>query len=149
MKRRFHALSLQIPLLRHIRRSMIVGVLLAPICFVAGCNRDINRPFVETYSVNPETAARLAGEVKLYETAEIASLKYTPIKAIESWSCQARFWDPDATREDALAQLRLKASSFGANGILDVQCSSQGTSLVTNCWSTVKCVGTAIKVDGQ
>ena len=120
---------------------MKAGAFLALSAVVFGCG-----PFVETNSVDPQIAARLDNEVKLYQPSEVRSLKYTPIGKIESWSCKSKLWDPDPTREDALSQMKLKASSFGANGILDIWCSSQGTGLDTNCWASIVCVGTAIKV---
>ena len=130
------------PGVRGIPHPMKAGAFLVLSAVVFGCG-----PFVETYRVDPETAARLGNEVKLYQPSEVGSLKYAPIGNIESWSCKSKLWDPDPTREDALSQMKLKASSFGANGILDVQCASEGTRLATNCWASIVCVGTAIKVD--
>jgi uncharacterized protein YbjQ (UPF0145 family) len=58
-----------------------------------------------------------------------------------------KLWDPPATNEDAIDQLRFKASRLGANGIAQVFCDSGGEfDLGKNCWSSVKCRGTAIEV---
>jgi RcsF lipoprotein len=112
---------------------------------VSGCG-----PFVETHPVTMEESARLSAEIKIiYQPSELSSLKYTTLQRLEAWSCKNKFTDPDPTRSDALAQMRMKASAIGANGIKDVYCSNQGTSLMTNCWSSILCDGTAIKVDTQ
>ena len=106
-------------------------------------------PFVETHQVTQETAARLDDEIRVYQPAELASLKYTTLYRLESWSRKNKLWDQDSTRSDALAQMKLKARQAGANGIKDIYCSSEGTSLATNCWSSMRCIGTAVKVDAQ
>lgn len=56
--------------------------------------------------------------------------------------------DPPATNEDAIDQLRFKAARLRVNGIMDVFfCDSAGSfDLGKNCWSSVKCRGTAITV---
>ena len=121
------------------RRGTAILLVLSMLVF--GCG-----PFVETHSVNPEAAARLNNEIKVYQ---LRPLKFTYLRTLESWSCMDKFWDPAPTEEDALTQMKLKASALGANGITDLYCSNQGTSLATNCWSSIKCVGTAIKVDAR
>ena len=112
--------------------------------FLPGCG-----PFVERHEVTQETAARLETEIKAYEPTDLKSLKYTTLYGLESWSCKNKLWDPSPTRSDALTQMKLKASEAGANGIKDISCSTEGTSLGTNCWSAMRCVGTAIKVNTQ
>ena len=116
-----------------------------------GCSdfQGASPPLVPTYQVNPEMASRLNDEVKLYQPAEVPSLKYESIRTLQSWSCKHLLWDPAPSEEDALAQMRLQASSFGANGIIDVHCSSEGTgsSVIKDCWSMMECDGTAIRVD--
>jgi hypothetical protein len=72
---------------------------------------------------------------------------YKAIQQIEATSCRSKLWDPPATNEDAIDQLRFKASRLGANGIAEVFCDSGGEfDLGKNCWSSVKCRGTAIEV---
>lgn len=125
------------------RRLAAVTCLVVTVA-LSGCG-----PFVERHEVTQETAARLDDEIKVYEPAELASLRYTTLYGLESWSCKNKFWDPDPTRSDAVTQMKLKAREAGATGIKDIYCSSEGTSLGTNCWSSLRCVGTAIKVDAQ
>jgi hypothetical protein len=52
-------------------------------------------------------------------------------------SCKNVLWDPPATEADALAQLRIRAAAMGANAVAGVTYSPAGTSLVSNCWSSV------------
>ena len=66
---------------------------------------------------------------------------------LEATSCKQLLWDPPATVEDATDQLRFKARTARANGIMDVSCGQkEGTSLSKNCWETVTCNATAIQV---
>jgi hypothetical protein len=133
------------PSLPWVGRRLTAATCLALSAALSGCFG----PFVETHQVTQETAARLNDEIKVYQPAELASLKYATLYGLESWSCKNKLWDQDSTRSDALAQMKLKARQAGANGIKDIYCSSEGTSLATNCWSSMRCIGTAIKVDAQ
>jgi uncharacterized protein YbjQ (UPF0145 family) len=133
-----------IPSLPGVGRRLPAVTCLVLSAALSGCGT-----FVETHEVTQETTARLDDEIRVYQPAELASRKYTTLYGLESWSCKNKLWDPDPTRSDALAQMKLKAREAGANGIKDIYCSSEGTSLATNCWSSMRCVGTAIKVDAQ
>jgi S1-C subfamily serine protease len=61
-----------------------------------------------------------------------------------------KLWDPPASQEDAIDQLRYKTQLLGGNAIANVLCESvEGTSLGKNCWSSVTCYGTAIRVTSE
>jgi hypothetical protein len=102
-----------------------------------------------TSSMGGVAEAARQSAVKIYEPSELSSLKYTTLQGLEGRSCKKMLWDPDPTESSALAAMRMKASAIGANGFKDVDCSKQGLSLITNCWSSMVCAGTAIKVDTQ
>lgn len=63
--------------------------------------------------------------------------------AVEGHSCRNKPWDP-MTREAALRQMKLQASSLGANGIMEVRYENAGTELSTNCWSSITASGIAV-----
>lgn len=82
-----------------------------------------------------------------YFTTSTASLA-PPIERIlgpvEGHSCKNLITDPPATEEGALRQLRSRAATLGANGVVDVTFSRAGTSIGTNCWQSVSASGTAV-----
>ena len=112
---------------------MLVGAL------AAGCG-----PFVEVIRLDDATRTKARSDVKQY--LELPQT-YKVIQQLEATSCMSKAWDPPATNEDAIDQLRLKASRLGANGIAQVFCDSKGVfDLGKNCWTSIKCRGTAIGV---
>jgi hypothetical protein len=66
---------------------------------------------------------------------------------ITATSCKNKMWDPAATNENATAQLRLLSRQRGGTAVGNLVCEIQeGTSLAKNCWESVTCTGTAIKI---
>ena len=64
---------------------------------------------------------------------------------ITAYSCKHLSWDPPASKGDALKQLKVKAVSQGANGVIDITFDSRGTDTWgTNCWESVQASGTAV-----
>ena len=111
---------------------LLLGVL------AAGCG-----PFVDVVRLDEATRTKARSDVKQYIDPPPA---HRVIQQIEATSCR-HLADPPATNEDAIDQLRFKASQLGANGIVQVFCDSAGAfDLGKNCWSSVKCRGTAIRV---
>jgi hypothetical protein len=67
--------------------------------------------------------------------------------SLSATSCKNTLSDPSPTQEDATDQLRVKVARLGGNGLLNVTCEApSGTSLITNCWSSLTCHGAAIKL---
>lgn len=66
--------------------------------------------------------------------------------SVEGYSCKNKAWSPAATREAAGDQLRLRASRLGANAVVAVTYEEKGTTLVPNCWESVKATGTAVRL---
>jgi uncharacterized protein YbjQ (UPF0145 family) len=106
-------------------------------------------PMMDVRHVDARTARELESRIRVYEAAELSGVKYTSISDLEGNSCKNLAWDPPASQEDAVTQLKSKADGLGANGLSNLACSSSvmgATSLVANCWSSVTCKATAIKV---
>ncbi len=113
--------------------ALIIGAL------VAGCGA-----FVEVVKLDDATRAKARLDVKQYLDPPPI---YKVVAQLEATSCRNKAWDPPASNEDAIDQLRFKASRLGANGITQVFCDSAGVfDLGKNCWSSIKCRGTAIAV---
>lgn len=103
-------------------------------------------PLVPVTRVDDTTAVELNETVRTFAAAE------TPPNApvlgpITATSCKNKMWDKDATADDATNQLRLLSRQRGGNAVGNLTCENQeGTSLAKNCWASVTCTGTAIKV---
>lgn len=103
--------------------------------------------FFEHIRIDPTTADDLRRQVPVYTENEIRGRNYTVIQPLRATSCKNKMWDPTPTQEDAIDQLRVMAARLGGNGLLNVTCEApSGTSLITNCWSSLTCHGAAVKV---
>lgn len=110
---------------------------------VIGCASD---PII--IKVAPAIAAKLKSEIPTYDRKTLNGINYKVVLPLEATSCMKLIWDPPVSQEDVLNQLRMRARTLHANGIMDVSCGNkEGVSLVTNCWETISCNATAIQVN--
>jgi hypothetical protein len=118
----------------------IVLVALAMMC--GGCVG----PLVPVTKVDEEAASQLAATIRVFEPAETPK-KATVLGPLTATSCKNKIWDKDATKEDAVAQLRHRARERGGNAVGNLACEGiEGTSLAKNCWASITCTGTALKL---
>jgi hypothetical protein len=119
---------------------------LARLALLAGMLATGCQPFVEVVRLDEAARVKARSEVKQYLPGELPP-NHKVVLQIEATSCRFGLGDPPASNEDAIDQIRFKAAQIGANGITDVFCDSPGAfDLGKNCWSSVKCRGTAIQV---
>jgi hypothetical protein len=69
-----------------------------------------------------------------------------PIGAVEGSVCKVGLHDPEPTKDEALAQLRIAAIRTGANAVIGTGCEDAGMSLTKNCFASITCRGTAVRV---
>ena len=99
---------------------------------------------MEVLRIDGLQRSQLSAEIRQYTDLPAS---YTVVKDLDATSCQSAFSDPKATNQDAIDQLLLKASRLGANGLGNVVCETPHRfDVFKNCWSSIKCRGTAIKV---
>jgi hypothetical protein len=104
--------------------------------------------FFEHIRIDPTTVDKVRLQVPVYTENDLKGRDYSVLQPLRATSCKNRLWDAAPTAEDATDQLRVKAARLGGNGLLGVTCEAPGgTSLVTNCWSSLTCHGAAVKVD--
>lgn len=119
-------------------RVLVIGFAL----LLSGCVG----PLVPVTRVDDSTAVELNQTIRTYEGRETPA-NATVLAPLTATSCKNKLWDKDATNEDATNQLRLLSRQRGGNAVGNLVCEQQqGTSLATNCWASVTCTGTAIKV---
>lgn len=74
----------------------------------------------------------------------------TVIGVVEAISCKYLLWDPDASEQNCIDQLKMKAHQVGANVIMFGAADKTSadfilnTGINRNCWNTVDCLGVAI-----
>lgn len=109
---------------------------------LAGCG-----PGVRVTDVDAPAAQRLNSEIKVIEGPVPAGASV--VGPVEATSCKNKAWDPAPTNANAIVQLKAYARERGANAVKNVFCEPpQGTSLGTNCWSSIRCTATAYSVPG-
>jgi hypothetical protein len=120
----------------------LIWIVALPI-LVSGCFGA----FFEHIRIDPTTVEKVRLQVPVYTENDLKGRDYSVVEPLSATSCKNKLWDASPTVEDATDQLRVKAARLGGNGLLNVICeASSGTSLVTNCWSSLTCPGAAIKV---
>jgi uncharacterized protein YbjQ (UPF0145 family) len=103
-------------------------------------------PVVDIKELPPEKQSAMMN-IKAYKPSELVGVNYEFVGQVTSTSCKHLLWDPPASREDAINQMRYMALELGANGLTEIKCEqARGTSMETNCWGTIACTSKAVKV---
>jgi hypothetical protein len=130
--------------IRQKRSEMKKAIQVLPVVFIfvlGGCVGSL----VPVVKLDKDSAMRLRKEIRVFDIAELQNKEYRRLGQIEATSCMNKLWDSPASKEDAIDQLRYKASALGGNGITNLFCEKcEGTDLAKNCWNSVTCYGVAI-----
>ena len=100
-------------------------------------------PVIDLTNVDPQ-ALQDSQSIQTYTKGKNPPLGYREMGPVKAWSCKNKTWDPPATKENALKQLKIMAHRLGATAIMDVQAGPHSTAW-TNCWQVVVAMGMAIK----
>jgi S1-C subfamily serine protease len=104
-------------------------------------------PLVPVVDLDYESTVKIREAVKVYTPEDIQGIQYKRLGIVEGVSCMNKIWDPPATREDAIDQLRYRSLALGGNGVATVICGgTEGTNLAKNCWTSVTCHATAVQI---
>jgi hypothetical protein len=119
------------------RLNGLLGLLLLSGCF---------GPRVSVLRLREDDAQRLAQEVPILDAdAPVSAMDH--LDEVSAVSCRNKIWDKTASEEDALNQLRYRATLMGGNALAPVLCERpEGTNLLRNCWTSVTCHGAAVRV---
>jgi len=120
--------------LRSSRFSTLVAV---AACVLSGC------------ASNPQNGGESrATEVKIYEPAQLAQGQYELVRYLPVDSWRTAFLLPTySSQAEGIASLQADATRLGANGLINVSCLDQGSSIWS--WSrepSVLCYGNALRV---
>ena len=124
--------------MKELRQTFAIAVIL----LLAGCG-----PGVRVTKIDSPTAAQLNSTMRVIEGP--APQRAQLIGPVDATSCMNKAWDPSPTNANAILQLKSVARERGANAIGNVYCEPpQGTSLGTNCWSSINCTAQAYSLPG-
>lgn len=105
-------------------------------------------PLVRVEKVDPAATARVQvyPDNSILERAGVKSLGI-----VEATSCKNLITDPPSSMENCTAQMQVRASRIGANGLIVGGSEKRSANFVStginrNCWTTVDCSGIAIIV---
>ena len=120
--------------LRSSRFSTLVAV---AACVLSGC------------ASSPQNGGESrATEVKIYEPAQLAQGQYELVRYLPVDSWRTAFLLPTySSQAEGIASLQADATRLGANGLINVSCLDQGSSIWS--WSrepSVLCYGNAIRM---
>lgn len=103
-------------------------------------------PLVPVTRVEQTTAVELTEAIQVFDARETPATA-TILGPLTANSCKNKLWEKDASNDDAIAQLRLMSRQRGGNAVGNLVCEKpQGTSMATNCWASITCTGTAIRI---
>lgn len=108
-----------------------------------GCNARQEAP------VEPQQAAEISKKVKVYQSEELRSVKYTSLGPVDASACKWMVWDKAPSEEEVTDQLLRKAMAMDADGVINLSCrSGTAAALVRDCWSRVECTAEAMRIIG-
>lgn len=118
-------------------------IIAAAILMMAACAPRV--PVLNVASVTPSERAAASKVRVLPPGAVVADFDY--VGPVEGNSCKHMMWEPPAAAADAIEQMRINAFRLGATAVMDFTCTPSGTDAYgTDCWNSVHCGGTAIRV---
>jgi len=109
-------------------------------------SHEFNRHYRhEVPKVGQLTTEERKTEIPIYDQTKLKGITYEVVQVIEATSCKHLPWASPATEQEATDQLRLKAHSLHANGIINMRCFGK-TGVTNNCWESITCNAVAIQV---
>ncbi|MFP6716724.1 MAG: hypothetical protein VCB82_04395 [Alphaproteobacteria bacterium] len=83
-------------------------------------------PVIDLTNVDPQ-ALQDSQSIQTYTKGQTPPLGYREIGPVKAWSCKNLTWDPPATKENALKQLKIMAHRLGATAIMGIEFGEHGT----------------------
>lgn len=83
--------------------------------------------------------------IKIIDDKDTEEIKF--LKKVKTTSCKNQVYDPPASRQNAVEQLKYMALENNADAIKNVICTpKEGTSFVKNCWESITCSGDLVLI---
>jgi hypothetical protein len=86
-------------------------------------------------------------QISILSPMHLENKKFKILNIVEGHSCQVLTNDPPVTRTKAIEQLKYYAYEMSGDGIANIKCVKEATSLATNCWDLISCTAEVIKFE--
>ena len=83
---------------------------------------------------------------KIYSDSELKHIKHKRLWPVESYHCKRLNNFESANYKIGLKELTREAHLVGGNALTSLECTVGGTSIIKNCWESIKCTATAINI---
>mgnify|MGYP006428580899 FL=1 len=83
---------------------------------------------------------------KIYSDSELKHIKHKRLWPVESYHCKRLNNFESANYKIGLKELIREAHLLGGNALSSLECTVGGTSIIKNCWESIKCTATAINI---
>jgi hypothetical protein len=104
--------------------------------------------FVQVIELDDRQIKALDKTMPVFLTADLKGIDFDFIGSVKATSCfNNPIIDDPASKNDAMNQVKYKASIMGADAVINPICSKEGTSLSKNCWTSITCEAAAIRVN--
>lgn len=125
-----------------IKRLLLLHVL----CLLGGCAGA----FVEVVELDQAQIKSINQTMPVFLTTDLKGVDFDFLGSVKATSCFNNLvLDDPASKEDAMNQLKYKASIMGADAVINPMCSKEGTSLAKNCWTSITCEAAAIRINNK
>lgn len=115
----------------------------ALLMLLAGCAAP---PVAEIIIVDSSYSKVRAG-IQVLTAGDLQAKPHREIEQLLARSCQKLSSDAEASEENAIAQLQIKAARVDADAVGAIQCEPEkGKEMLVNCWTSILCRGTAVKL---
>lgn len=119
-------------------------VLLLSLSFLSACASGPKIPVVDLDKFDSIKRDAI-NNVAIFNPANLENKKFRVLNVVEGHSCQVLSGDPPVTRTRAIEQLKYFAYEMSGDGITNIKCAKEGTSLATNCWELISCTAEVVK----
>jgi hypothetical protein len=123
---------------------ILIGATILASASLAACS-----PFVPITDMSKvaQTDRAAAASVRIYRIGENIPPGGAYIGPVQGYSCRFLLNDPPASTSAAVEQVKYHTLIAGGNAVTDFSCTLNGADAYgTNCWGSVQCAGTAMKV---
>lgn len=79
------------------------------------------------------------------KTVDSPSIRRSGGAEVFGTSCKNKIWEPEPSKENAIALMKRQAADLGMNVVYSVSVQSDATALLKNCWSAITAAGKAFK----
>jgi hypothetical protein len=114
--------------------------------FLSACASGPKIPLINLDKLD-SSKRNAINQIEILNQAQLENKKFKVLNIVEGHSCQYLTSDPPVTRTKAIDQLKYYANEISGDGITNIKCTREPTSLAINCWDLISCTAEVIKFE--